>query len=71
MKNEHLLVFFVVFVGVALLGIWFFSSNSELQVGGALYGIPGADPISPLMGATLVVWFLLVGTVVFMHKPKK
>ncbi len=71
MKNDHLLTFFAAFVGLALLGIWFYSSSPVLQVGGALYGIPGADPITPLMAVLILLWFLIIGTVVFLRKPKR
>ena len=71
MKNEHLATIFASLVGLAMLGIWYYSSNSSLQVGGALYGIPGADPITPMMAVLIVVWFLLVGSVIHLHKPKK
>lgn len=69
MKNEHLLAFFVVFVGISFLFVWFFASPPSLQVGGALQGVPGTDPISPLMAALIVIWFLLVGFVVYLNKP--
>ena len=70
MKNEYLLAGFVAFVGIAFLFAWFNVSEPSLQVGGSLYGIPGTDPISPLMGALIVIWFLLVGFVVYLNRPE-
>jgi hypothetical protein len=71
MKETHILTAFAVLVGVAFVLLWRHVSKSSLQVGGALYGIPGADPITPLMAATVIVWFILVGTIVYMRRPRK
>lgn len=69
MKNEVLLAVFVAFVGVAFAFLWFYVSTPSLQIGGALQGIPGSDPISPFMAVLLVVWFMLIGAVVYLNKP--
>ena len=65
MKEEHLLIAFVVFASGVFLSMWMYFSPPSLQVGGALYGIPGTDPISPFMGALLVIWLILVGFVMY------
>ncbi len=70
MKNEELVTLFVVFVSLVFLFLWFKSSVPMLQVGGALYGVPGTDPISPLMAVLIVIWFMLVSVVVFLNRPK-
>ena len=65
MKEEHLLIAFVVFASALFLASWVYFSRASLNVGGALYGIPGTDPISPFMGALLVIWLILVGFVMY------
>jgi len=69
-KNEHLLAAFAVFVGIAFVFTWYYVSNPELQVSGALYGIPGTDPITPFMAVLLIIWFILVALVLFLNKTK-
>ncbi len=68
MKEEHLLVAFVVFVSAVFLALWVHFSQPSLQFGGALYGIPGTDPISPFMAGILVIWLILVGFVVYVSR---
>ena len=69
MKKEYGIALFAVLVGSIFFYKWYVSNPSS-QVGGALYGIPGTDPISPFMGALLLIWFMLVGFIVFLNKPK-
>ena len=69
MKNEHLLLIFSLFTGLSLIYTWFYLSKPSLQIGGALYGIPGTDPITPIMAAFIVIWFMLMGLVVYLNKP--
>ncbi len=70
MKNEHLLSAFVVFVGIAFVLTWYYASHPGLQVGGALYGIPGTDPITPFMAVLLIIWFILVAIVLIVNRTK-
>jgi len=71
MKTENLIVTsFVVVVGLILLLAWFYVSKPSLQIGGALQGVPGTDPIGPFMAVLIVLWFVFVGAVVHFRKPK-
>lgn len=69
MRNEHLLGAFFVFSTAALVATWWYVSGPAYNVGGALYGIPGTEPMGPLMAALLVVWFILAATVAVLNKP--
>ena len=69
MKERSLVVGFVVFVGLALLFMWYYTAPVSFQVSGALWGIPGTDPITPIMAALIVIWFLLVVSVVYLNRP--
>ena len=71
MKIENIIVTsFVVLVGFIFLLTWFYVSRPSLQIGGALQGVPGTDPIGPFMAVLIVLWFVFVGTVVHLRKPK-
>lgn len=69
-KEEHLLMAFVVFVSGLFLGVWVYVSRAPSNVGGALYGIPGTEPISPFMASLLVIWLVLVGFVFYTTKHR-
>lgn len=70
MKNDFLLAAFAVFVGIAFVLTWYYVSNPDVQIGGALYGIAGTDPITPFMAVLLVIWFILVAIVLFVNKSR-
>ena len=70
MKNDFLIAAFAVFVGIAFVLTWHYVSHPGLQVGGALYGIAGTDPITPFMAVLLVIWFILVAIVIFVNKSR-
>ena len=70
MKREHLLIFFASFIGVAVVLMWLYISPMG-QVNGAFLGVPGTDAVGPLMGVLLVVWFMLVGFVVYLNRPER
>ncbi len=70
MENDSLLAAFAVFVGIAFVLTWHYVSHPGLQVGGALYGIAGTDPITPFMAVLLVIWFILVAIVLFVNRAR-
>ncbi len=70
-KNEHLLIFFGVFVSVAFIYAWYAVSLPFNQVGGAFHG--GSEPsfLSPFTAVLLVIWLLLLVAVVYITKHHK
>ncbi len=67
MKEVHLYTALIIVVSAAFLLFWRLSSSSSIQVGGALQGIPGTDPISPFMAVLIVIWFMFVGFVIHLN----
>lgn len=67
MKESHLYTAFILIASAAFLFLWWHASNSSIQIGGALQGIPGTDPISPFMAVIMVIWFMLVGFVIHLN----
>jgi len=70
MKEVRLYAVFFAVISASFLFLWWNSSKSSVQVGGALQGIPGTDPVSPFMAVLLIIWFILVGLVVYVNRPR-
>jgi len=70
MKEVHLYAIFFAVVSVAFVFLWWYVSPSSLQVGGAIWGIPSTDAVTPFVASLLIFWFMLVGFVMYANHKR-